>query len=54
MVVHIEGSASRNGRKQVDCVTQGFPADRDVIGMDLLAIVAYQGLRYGARHSCLV
>ena len=31
-----------------------LPADRDVIGVNLLAIVADQGLRYGAWHSRLV
>src|SRR5262245_22856295 len=56
LVVHIEENtvafrASRDGGKQADRVTQRFLADRDVIGMDLLAIVAYQGLRHGARKG---
>jgi hypothetical protein len=41
-------------RKQVDRIAERFPADRDVIGVNLLAIVAYQSLRYGAWHSGLV
>ena len=35
-------------------VTQRFPADRDVIGVNFLTIVAYQGLGYYAWHSRLV
>ena len=34
-------------------VTQRFPADRDVIGVNLLAIVAYQGLGYAAWATVL-
>jgi hypothetical protein len=35
-------------------VTQRFPADRDVIGVYFLAIVAYQGLGYGAGYPGLM
>ena len=38
----------------MDRVTQRFPSDRDIIGVNFLAIVSYQSLRYGAWHSRLV
>ena len=38
----------------MDRITKRFSANRDVIGVYLLAIVAYQGLGYGAWHSRLV
>ena len=38
----------------MDRTTKRFPTDRDVIGVNFLAIVADQGLGYGAWHSGLV
>jgi hypothetical protein len=38
----------------VDRITKRFPSDRDVIGVNLLAIMADQSLRYGAWHSRVV
>ena len=41
-------------RKLIDCGPERLSADCDVIGVNLLAIVADQSLRYGAWHSSLV
>jgi hypothetical protein len=38
----------------VDRITQRFPADRDIIGVNLLATMTDQSLRYGAWDSGLV
>jgi len=46
--------APPDNRRRIDRITKRFPVDREVIGVNLLAMVAYQGLRHGAWHSCLV